>query len=171
MSQTLASFEGNRNPDFRTPRNFIRWLIENKIGRDLSMDAAADKSNAVVEYYYDEETNGLTSPWFGVVWCNPPYGREISQWVEKAAKEIQRAEVESIWMLVPARTDTQWFHEIVIPNAYLVYLIKGRINFNHKTSIKGANAPFPSMLILYRKHKLPDAEITVLDVPKEARSD
>lgn len=141
------------------------------MGRDFDLDVAADESNAVTPNFFDIESNGLMQPWRGRVWCNPPYGREISQWVEKCAIEIKRKEVESIWLLVPARTDTVWFHDLVMPHAYLVYFIKGRINFNHDTSIKGKAAPFPSMLVLYRKHNLPDAGIATLDVPSSARSD
>tara|TARA_Y100000361_G_scaffold133457_1_gene131718 strand:- start:3072 stop:3584 length:513 start_codon:yes stop_codon:yes gene_type:complete len=170
MSQTIASFEGRRNPDFRTPKSFIEWL-EDRNGRPFTLDVAASKENAICDNYFDQQSNGLLNSWSGQVWCNPPYGRAIADWLNKCAIEITRKEVDSIWVLIPARTDTKWFHELVMPHAYLVYLIKGRINFSHDTSIEGKNAPFPSMLIVYRKHKLPDAGITVLDVPKEARSD
>ena len=170
MSQTIASFQGKRNPDFRTPRAFIKWL-EERNGRPFNLDAAASEENAICANYYDKQSNGLLNTWSGQVWVNPPYGRAIGEWLNKCAIEIQRKEVDSIWVLIPARTDTIWFHELVMPHAYLVYLIKGRINFNHDTTVEGKNAPFPSMLIVYRKHKLPDAGITVLDVPKEARSD
>lgn len=161
-------FEGNRKPDFRTPKPFMKWLKDNWY-LEFDLDAAASRFNAKAPRYFTEEDDSLNQDWFGKVWLNPPYGRGIEKWFEKCAEQIQRKEVQSIHVLVPARTDTKWFHELVMPHAYNVYLIKGRLNFEHETSIKGKNAPFPSMLILYRKHSLPDSGITTLEVPPEAR--
>lgn len=168
MGNAIAMFEGNRAPDFRTPQSFIDYLKE-KWYLEFDLDAAADRHNKKAKHYFSIEDDALSQDWFGKVWLNPPYGRGIENWLEKCAEQIQRKQVESIHVLVPARTDTKWFHEIVMPHAYNVYLIKGRFNFDHHTTVKGKNAPFPSMLILYRKHSLPDSGITTLEVPKEAR--
>jgi len=136
-----------------------------------TLDAAASKSNTKAPLYFDgtPDCDGLVNPWKGDVWVNPPYGREIPLWLEKAAKEIQREEVNQILVLIPARTDTKWFHEIIMPHAYLVYLIKGRFNHIHPSSKDGANAPFPSMLVKFRKHNLPECGIATLEVPAFAR--
>jgi len=160
--------------DWATPSSFIEWLrVERSV--ELDLDAAALHTTAKAPRYFGPDRtfaadrDGLAAPWRGRVWLNPPFGREIGVWLEKCAQEIKRPEVECIWVLVPARTDTKWFHEIVMPNAYLVYLIKGRFNFSCPGHVENANAPFPNMLVLYRKHKLPVAGITTLNVPKEAR--
>lgn len=170
MNQTIASFSGNRNEDFRTPRSFIKWLRDSR-GLEFDLDAAASSSNAVASKYFTKDDDALSQDWFGRVWLNPPYGRQIVDWVEKCAEQIQRPEVDCIWVLIPARVDTIWFHEIVMKSAYNVYLIKGRFNFTHDTTISGKNAPFPAMLVYYRKHKLPGSGITTMTVPVEARSD
>jgi len=164
----LDIYKGDRAPDWATPRSFLRWLEENK-GFKPNLDAAATVRNTKAPMFFSPSQDGLKQEWFGNVWLNPPYGREIPKWIEKCNQEIKRKEVHSIFVLLPARTDTKWFHDLVMPHAYLVYLIQGRFNHVHKNQVKGANAPFASMLVVYRKHKLPDAGITTLEVPKEAR--
>ena len=75
-----------------------------------------------------------------IVWCNPPYGREIGKWVEKAAKSKAL-----VVMLLPARTDTKWFHTYIYGKAEIRF-VKGRLKFGDG---KG-NAPFPSMIVIFR---------------------
>lgn len=88
--------------------------------------------------------DGLASlfcSWAGMrVFCNPPYGPEIRRWLERAA------EAEIAVYLLPARTDTKWFHDLVIPKASEIRFIKGRLKFGDAT----AGAPFPSMLVIFR---------------------
>ena len=75
------------------------------------------------------------------VYCNPPYGREISKWIKKAYEENLKG--TKIVLLLPARTDTKWFHEYIY-NKHEIRFIKGRLKFND-----GKNpAPFPSMLVI-----------------------
>jgi len=156
--------------DWGTPRAFLEWLETWKSWKP-DLDAAASLRNTKAPQFYTKEDDSLTKEWFGKVWLNPPFGSELPKFMKKCAEEIKREEVDSIVVLIPARTDTKWFHEIVMPNAYLIYLIKGRFNFRVDNAVEGANAPFPSMLVLYRKplRKLFDAGITTLEVPKEAR--
>tara|TARA_Y100000310_G_C20688747_1_gene820804 strand:- start:2140 stop:2748 length:609 start_codon:yes stop_codon:yes gene_type:complete len=154
--------------DWATPPAFIEWYT-NQIGHVFNLDAAASAENAKADHFYTIEDNALDREWWGHVWLNPPFGRELPLWLEKCAEQIKNPMVHSIRVLIPARTDTKWFHDIVMPHAYLVYLIKGRFNFRFDAAVPGANAPFPSMIVLYRKHNLPDCGITTLTVPKEAR--
>ena len=108
----------------------------------FDLDVAANITNARCERYFDEVTDGLAQSWLnGRVWCNPPYGRALGKWVEKANQEA--ADATLIVMLVPARTDTKWWHD-AIRHARVEFL-KGRLKF------KGANAsaPFPSALLYW----------------------
>ena len=73
------------------------------------------------------------------VFCNPPYGPEIVSWVRCAA------EAELAVYLLPARTDTRWFHEIVLPKAKEIRFIKGRLKFGDAAK----DAPFPSMIVIF----------------------
>lgn len=82
----------------------------------------------------------------GGVWCNPPYGREISSWVKKAYEESQKEYNDFVLMLLPARTDTKWWWEYVQGKATL-FFIKGRVKFGDHN----VGAPFPSVLALYMK--------------------
>lgn len=106
----------------------------------FTVDVAADASNAKVSRYYDKEIDGLAQDWTGeVVWCNPPYGRTIGDWVRKAA--LSKA---TTVMLVPARTDTRWFHEYIY-DKHEVEFIKGRLKFGGMKN----SAPFPSMIVVF----------------------
>ena len=82
----------------------------------------------------------------GGVWCNPPYGREISSWIRKAYEESQKEYNSFVLMLLPARTDTKWWWEYVQGKATL-FFIKGRVKFGDHN----VGAPFPSVLALYMK--------------------
>jgi site-specific DNA-methyltransferase (adenine-specific) len=83
--------------------------------------------------------DGLAASWFGeIVWCNPPYGRQIKDWVKKAHQESIGAKIV---MLLPARTDTMWFHDYAIQHK--VTFIRGRLKFG----AGHASAPFPSIIV------------------------
>ena len=120
-----------------------------KLNREFhfGIDVCASEQNHKCKTYFDKETNGLKQRWdgYGTIWCNPPYGRQIEQWVEKALFESLLG--NTTVMLIPARTDTRWFHHYIYnqPNVE-VRFIKGRIKFS------GAkyNAPFPSMIVIFR---------------------
>lgn len=77
-----------------------------------------------------------------VVFCNPPYGRELPKWVKKCYEEGRHADVI---MLIPARTDTRWFHDYIYGKAEIRF-IKGRLKFGNAKQ----SAPFPSMVVIYR---------------------
>lgn len=77
------------------------------------------------------------------VFCNPPYGPGINKWLERGL------EAEIAVFLIPARTDTRWFHEIVLPKAKEIRFIKGRLKFGDAVN----SAPFPSMLVVFCKEQ------------------
>lgn len=111
----------------------------------FDLDPASTDSNALCRNHYTSKEDGLKQPWGGYrVFVNPPYGPALDEWVRKAYEERNNAEV--IVMLIPARTDTRWFHDYVIGKAEIRF-IKGRLKFG------GAkyNAPFPNMIAVYRK--------------------
>ena len=111
----------------------------------FDLDVAASDDNHKCVRYYTKETDGLAnlSHWGGQVWCNPPYGREIGKWV-KACAEYSGPSV----MLLPARTDTRWFHDYIYNNPRAeIRFIKGRLKFNDGDS----PAPFPSMVVVFKE--------------------
>jgi site-specific DNA-methyltransferase (adenine-specific) len=88
--------------------------------------------------------NGLATlfcSWVGKrVFCNPPYGPGLRDWLERGL------DADLAVYLIPARTDTRWFHEVVLPRASEIRFIKGRLKFGGATE----NAPFPSMIVVFR---------------------
>lgn len=127
----------SKTVDWSTPQALFEKLNS---GYHFTIDVAASAENAKVPRYYDEKTNGLLQNWDGeMVWCNPPYGRTISDWVKKASESNANTV-----MLLPARTDTRWFHEYIYNKASVQFL-KGRLKFGNSKH----NAPFPSMLVIF----------------------
>lgn len=110
----------------------------------FTLDACASESNHKCEKYYDKGQDGLAQDWGGeAVWCNPPYGRNIGQWVRKCWLEGQKKDTKVV-ALLPARTDTKWFHDYVYYEA-LTYFLKGRLKFGDSKN----SAPFPSMVCIW----------------------
>lgn len=125
--------------EWATPQTFFERL---NAEFHFTLDVCATAENAKCARYFDEETNGLAQEWTSVWWCNPPYGRSIGAWTSKAAISHGSTGV----MLLPARTDTKWFHEDVLPHASEVRFVRGRLHFNGAES----PAPFPSVLAIFR---------------------
>ena len=82
------------------------------------------------------------------MFVNPPYGREIKHWVEKAYKESLEPYNECVVMLIPSRTDTIYWHEYIFGKAKAIDFLKGRLKFEIDGVPRDA-APFPSALITY----------------------
>lgn len=113
----------------------------------FQLDVCADDDNAKCERYYTAEDDGLLMPWANVNWCNPPYGNRIQDWLQKALRE--QAKGKTTVVLIPARTDTRWFHAFVLGQECEIRFIKGRLRFSAATQ----NAPFASMLLIYKALK------------------
>ena len=135
MNRVLFSFLSEEWP---TPQ----WLFDELNEEfDFDLDLCATASNRKCLYWYDKEQDGLKQDLRGWrVWCNPPYGRSIGKWVEKCSK------CDLAVMLLPARTDTKWFHEFIYKKAEIRF-IKGRLKFGDSKN----SAPFPSMVVIFRK--------------------
>ena len=95
-----------------------QWLFD-KLNDEhhFTLDACAIPENAKCEKYFTPEQDGLAQEWTGVVWCNPPYGRQIGKWVQKA----HDSKAETVVMLLPARTDTWWFHDLCMRGGASVF--------------------------------------------------
>lgn len=127
--------------EWETPQLFFDDL-NREFG--FTLDVCANEANHKCERYYAKIDNGLEKNWGDeTVWCNPPYGREIGRWVEKCASHKGIAV-----MLLPARTDTKWFHQYIYGKAEIRF-IKGRLRFGGAKN----SAPFPSMVVVFRKEE------------------
>lgn len=131
-------FFSSKSEEWATPQDFFEQIDKEF---HFNLDACATAENAKCDKYYTKEQDGLSQEWNGIVWCNPPYGRSIGMWVKKAYESKA-----TVVLLVPARTDTKWFHDYVLGKAE-VRFVKGRLKFGGCKN----PAPFPSMLVVYRK--------------------
>jgi phage N-6-adenine-methyltransferase len=137
---TELMFSG-KTDEWSTPQDFF-----NKLDRefDFNLDPCADHTNAKVDVYYTKSDNGISKDWAGfTVFCNPPYGRAIGEWVKKAYEE-SRKPYTTVVMLIPARTDTRWFHDYIYGKAEIRF-VKGRLKFGGSPH----NAPFPNMVVIF----------------------
>jgi phage N-6-adenine-methyltransferase len=126
--------------EWETPQEFFDAL---DAVFHFMLDVCATHVNAKCGRYYTKEDDGLLQAWSGVCWMNPPYGWEISSWVKKAYESSLYAGTVVVCLL-PARTDTAWWHDYVIPHAENVDFIRGYLRFSGR-----GPAPLPSALVVF----------------------
>lgn len=133
----------SKSDEWSTPQDLFDRL---NAEFNFTLDPCANESNHKCDNYFTKEQDGLTKNWGGhTVFCNPPYGRQIGRWVRKCYEESEKSVCA---MLIPARTDTRWFHDYIYGKAE-VRFIKGRLRFgDSKTS-----APFPSMVVVFDRRR------------------
>tara|TARA_R100000781_G_scaffold90240_1_gene55744 strand:+ start:256 stop:729 length:474 start_codon:yes stop_codon:yes gene_type:complete len=129
--------------------NTNEWATPDYLFKELdkefnfTLDPCATKENAKCKKYYTMEDDGLKQNWEDhIVFMNPPYGREIGRWVKKAYHESLNGSI--VVCLIPARTDTTYWHKYVFPYAEIRF-IKGRVKFG--SGLK--DAPFPSAVAIF----------------------
>lgn len=134
----------SKTDQWATPQDFFD-ILDGEFS--FTLDPCADETNHKCNRYFTQEIDGLSQDWGGeTVFCNPPYGRDIKKWVKKSRDEAQKPNT-TVVMLIPARTDTQYFHDYIYqkPNVE-VRFIKGRLKFGDSNN----SAPFPSMVVVFR---------------------
>ena len=130
----------SKSNEWATPQ----WLFDS-LNREFhfTLDPCSTDENAKCSRHYTLAENGLSQDWSEeVVFMNPPYGREITFWMEKAF--LSGKQGATVVCLVPARTDTAWWHSYAIHGE--IRFLKGRLKFGDATS----SAPFPSAIIIFR---------------------
>ena len=105
----------------------------------FTLDVAATAENAKCPKFYTIEIDGLAQPWDGTCWMNPPYGRQMVDWIKKAIRETWNG-VTTV-ALIPARTNTTWWHDLCMKYGE-VRFIRGRPKFG------GADHGLPQPLAL-----------------------
>ena len=128
--------------DWETPQALFDEL---DAAYHFTLDPCSTHANAKCAKHYTVEDDGLAQSWAGeVVFCNPPYGRNIGAWVKKCHDEAEHA---TVVMLIPARTDTAYFHDYIYHQARIEFL-RGRLKFE-RGGVAVQSAPFPSMLVMF----------------------
>ena len=126
---------GNLTVHFSSAK--IHWATPSQVYADLDREFCFDFDPCPLN-----GSGGLCEDWTGRrVYCNPPYGTQIDAWLAKGPQ------AELAVYLLPARTDTKWFHDQVLPKAKEVRFLRGRLKFGGAIN----NAPFPSMLVIFKR--------------------
>jgi len=146
---TKLHFSSEKN-DWETPQ----WLFDELDKEfEFELDVCASRENQKIAFYFTERQDSLNIDWKSELdqsiiktyncWMNPPYGRKIGKWIKKANEEAKKGCI--VVALLPARTDTKWFHEYIYKKHEIRFL-KGRLKF------VGAehSAPFPSMIVVFK---------------------
>lgn len=133
----------HKSDEWATPQDVFDALNDEF---HFELDPCATSENRKCEKYFTLAENGLQKNWGGAkTFCNPPYSK-IGEWVEKCYKESEHG---TVVMLIPARTDTRWFHKYIYGKAEIRF-VKGRIKFGGARN----GAPFPSMIVIFRKDRV-----------------
>src|SRR5690606_7612872 len=126
--------------EWLTPPDLLRELGP----FDLDPCAPITRPWPTADHHYTIEDDGLSRPWFGRVWLNPPYGRETGRWLARLADHGNGL------ALIFARTETEMFFSHVWEQADTVLFLRGRLHFHHVDGIRApANGGAPSVLIAY----------------------
>ena len=131
----------SQTAEWATPQSLFDTLNEQF---HFTLDPCATSENTKCKRYFTKADDGLAQPWVGRVFMNPPYGREIGKWVKKAYEQSQ-SNAEIVVCLLPARTDTRWWHDYCLKGE--IQFVRGRLKFG---DAKNA-APFPSVIVCFSK--------------------
>ena len=131
----------SKTVEWETPQSLFDSLHQEF---EFTLDVCATEDNAKCARFYTKEEDGLKQEWAGVCWCNPPYGREIYDWVAKAASVAISGKATTV-LLLPSRTDTRWWHEYVEKYGETRF-IRGRLKFGGSKD----SAPFASVIVIFR---------------------
>jgi phage N-6-adenine-methyltransferase len=155
MAADLSIHFSSRSTEWETPQELYEEL--NDIFQ-FDLDAAACKYSAKCEDWFGPGSklaeDAMQEDWEGVVWLNPPYGRGIIKWVQKAYEESLKG--ATVVMLVPARPDTKWFQ--ICWKAPIITFVTGRIRFGGSET----PAPFPSCIVVFSQNLPYDVELNNL---------
>lgn len=139
---TQKTMFSSKTGDWATPQDFFDKLNWRFGG--FTLDPCASPYNTKCANFYTKAEDGLTKNWEGeTVFVNPPYGRGIDRWISKAYREGLKERTRVV-MLIPARTDTRYWHDYVM-RAKEIHFIKGRLKFGDSKN----SAPFPSAVVVF----------------------
>ena len=141
-SQVQKVMFSSKSSEWTTPQDFYDMLDAEY---DFTLDPCATSESAKCKKYFTKEDDGLNQDWTGhTVFMNPPYGREIKDWLKKAGEASRKGNTVVV-CLIPARTDTKYWHTYCM-RAHKITFIKGRLKFGEQTN----SAPFPSAVVVFK---------------------
>ena len=139
-----AAYHTSNRHDWTTPPQLLTSILRAVAREAFSLDPCSPSPDGPVPALsrYTEAEDGLSLPWSGLVFCNPPYGRALPSWIAKCAAEASAG--ATVVALIPARTDTRAWHLHVAGKADAI-LLQGRLRFGGA----GKGAPFPSAVVVW----------------------
>lgn len=151
MGTTNMGLFTSTTDEWPTPQDLFDTL-DSEFG--FTLDPCASVENAKCPRFFTKDDDGLCQDWPGVVFMNPPYGRQIGEWVAKAWRESLAG--STVVCLIPARTDTRYWHDYVM-HAAEIRFIRQRLHFDsqrHRDRRESGeatahNAPFPSVVVIF----------------------
>lgn len=151
----MPAHSGKIHSNFRSEWATPQWLYD-ELNQEFGFvhDAAASADNAKHRSYWAEDDSALDRDWSAYfprgswIWCNPPYGRGMIDWLDRAVASASNG--VGVVMLLPANTDTGWFHDLVVPYAEVRFL-RGRVQFEPPPGVERKNGnPGGSMVCVFR---------------------
>jgi phage N-6-adenine-methyltransferase len=138
---TINTMFSSKDMTWETPIELFNKLNDEF---NFTLDVCALKETAKCDKFFSPEIDGLKQDWSNnVCWMNPPYGRQIQLWLEKAYNESLK-DSTTVVCLIPSRTDTKYWHNYCM-NASEIRFIKGRLKFGNSKN----SAPFPSAIVIF----------------------
>ncbi len=153
MTMLTSGLTSSNTDQWATPQ-YLFDILDREF--HFTLDVCADETNHKCERYFTKEQDGLLQKWEGVCWMNPPYGKTIGRWMEKARLSARGGAV--VVCLIPARTDTRWWVENVC-EASECRFIAGRVKFGDAD----VGAPFPSVIVVFGTPRQPTMSIVHYD--------
>jgi phage N-6-adenine-methyltransferase len=154
ITETAKQLYTSETPEWYTPEIIIESVLElfGAIDLDPCSNGKGADANVPAKEHYTREDDGLSRAWHGKVYMNPPYGREVAQWVEKVSAEYQAGNISEAIILIAARTDTRWFNLLVNYGA-MWCAVEGRLLFSTPGMKTSNSAPFPSAIFYLGDHE------------------
>jgi phage N-6-adenine-methyltransferase len=147
--KSYAACMSSKDQTWQTPRILLDAILAAAGREAFDLDPCSPRADGPVPALerWTEADDGLTRPWSGLVFVNPPYSRVLPRWVAKCAQEASAG--TTVIGLVPSRTDTRWWHNSVAGRSDII-MIKGRLKFSGRKMA----APFPSALVVWNDSAL-----------------
>lgn len=117
----------SKDNDYKTPPEIYEMALKHLGLEQFTLDACCSDNNIPALMHFNKGVyDGLTESWEPYTWCNPPYN-ECEKWVKKAYKEVEEDNCEVAILLLPARTETKYWHEYILnnPRCQIQFLKKG----------------------------------------------
>ena len=134
----------NNSTEYETPQDFFEHLDKEF---HFTLDVAASPENAKCKRYFTQMDSAFNHSWTGAVWLNPPYDKNIGDWIKKAYLSSKIDEATVVCLIQGRSTETVWFHKYGM-RAYEIRFIENRLHF--KVNGKSGRSNFGSILLIFK---------------------